>query len=341
MARLEELAERSAARQGELLLTVEDLKVHFSTRRGIRKQAEKPIRAVDGVSFSLVAGKTFALVGESGCGKSTVAQALVGLLRPTAGSVVFKGTDLATANPRELRMIRRDIQIVFQDPYASLDPRMRVRDLLMEPLRVQGIRCPPRYAEELLELVGLNARHVDRFAHEFSGGQCQRIGIARALALRPSVLVLDEPIASLDVSLQAQIMNLLMDLQDEFGLAYLLISHDVSVVQMVSHQVGVMYLGQIVEMGERALDRPVHPYSRALLSAVPSADPRSTETEILLSGEVPSPADPPSGCRFHTRCPIAAERCAREVPELIDRTGDGRLSACHFVERQVLESVVT
>jgi peptide/nickel transport system ATP-binding protein/oligopeptide transport system ATP-binding protein len=343
MARLEPLAERSAAQQGEMLLDVDDLKVHFSRRRGIRKGNEQAIRAVDGVSFSLVAGETFSLVGESGCGKSTVAQSLVGLLRPTAGRVVYKGTDLASASRDELRMLRRDIQIVFQDPYASLDPRMRVRDLLMEPLRVQGIRCPPRYAEELLELVGLDARYVNRFAHEFSGGQCQRIGIARALALRPSVLVLDEPIASLDVSIQAQIMNLLMDLQDEFQLAYLLISHDVSVVQMVSHQVGVMYLGQIVEAGPRVLDDPVHPYSKALLSAVPSADPRARDGEAgaFLEGEVPSPANPPSGCRFRTRCPMAAPRCAEEVPDLIDRTGDGRLSACHFVTRQVPEKVVT
>jgi len=340
MARLEQLAERTAARQGEALVTVEDLKVHFSRRRGIRLRDEQLIRAVDGVSFSLVAGETFSLVGESGCGKSTVAQALVGLLHPTAGRVLYKGTDLAKASPSELRMLRRDIQIVFQDPYASLDPRMRVRDVLMEPLRVQGIRCPPRYAEELLELVGLDARYVNRFPHEFSGGQCQRIGIARALALRPSVLLLDEPIASLDVSIQAQIMNLLMDLQDEFQLAYLLISHDVSVVQKVSHQVAVMYLGQIVEVGPHALAHPVHPYSRALLSAVPSADPRArhAETETVLTGEVPSPADPPSGCRFRTRCPMAAERCALETPELIDRTGDGRLSACHFVERQVPEA---
>ena len=217
MARLEELAEREVVKQGEVLVTVEGLKVYFSKRGGIRKHDEKPIRAVDGVSFTLESGRTLSLVGESGCGKSTVAQSLVGLNRLTAGSVVYKGTDLAAASPRELRMIRRDIQIVFQDPYASLDPRMRVRDLLMEPLRVQGIRAPERYAEELLELVGLRASHVDRFAHEFSGGQCQRIGIARALALRPNVLVLDEPIASLDVSLQAQIMNLLMDLQEEFG----------------------------------------------------------------------------------------------------------------------------
>jgi peptide/nickel transport system ATP-binding protein/oligopeptide transport system ATP-binding protein len=343
MARLEQLAERSAAKQGEVLLTVEDLKVHFSRRRGVRKGHEQSIRAVDGVSFSLVAGETFSLVGESGCGKSTVAQALVGLLRPTAGRVLHKGTDLATASRHDLRMLRRDIQIVFQDPYASLDPRMRVRDLLMEPLRVQGIRCPPRYAEELLELVGLSPRYVNRFAHEFSGGQCQRIGIARALALRPSVLVLDEPIASLDVSIQAQIMNLLMDLQDEFRLAYLLISHDVSVVQMVSHQIGVMYLGQIVEAGRGVLASPVHPYSKALLSAVPSADPRAQHagTETFLEGEVPSPANPPSGCRFRTRCPIAADRCADEEPELIDRTGDGRLSACHFVGRHVPERVMT
>ena len=343
MVRAEQLAERSAARQGESLVTVEDLKVHFPRRGGIRTGHERPIRAVDGVSFSLVAGETLSLVGESGCGKSTVALALTGLLRPTGGRVVYKGTDLAKASPRELRMFRRDIQIVFQDPFASLDPRMRVRDLLMEPLRVQGIRSGPRYAEELLELVGLDARFADRFAHEFSGGQCQRIGIARALALRPSVLVLDEPIASLDVSIQAQIMNLLMDLQDEFRLAYLLISHDVSVVQMFSHQIGVMYLGQIVERGSRVLAHPVHPYSKALLSAVPSADPRSrhTGTETVVEGEVPSPANPPSGCRFRTRCPIAAERCVHEEPELIDRTGDGRLSACHFVGRIAPEPALT
>ena len=343
MARLEELAEREVVKQGEVLVTVEGLKVYFSKRGGIRKHDEKPIRAVDGVSFTLESGRTLSLVGESGCGKST-GRAIARRTDPSdrrerglQGNGPRGGQPAGTANDSPRHPDR------LPGPVRVVQPRMRVRDLLMEPLRVQGIRAPERYAEELLELVGLRASHVDRFAHEFSGGQCQRIGIARALALRPNVLVLDEPIASLDVSLQAQIMNLLMDLQEEFGLAYLLISHDVSVVQTVSHQIGVMYLGQIVETGEGVLDHPQHPYSKALLSAVPSADPeaRHTLTETILTGEVPSPADPPSGCRFRTRCPIAAERCAHEVPELIDRTGDGRLTACHFVGRIAPEPALT
>lgn len=338
----EELAERTAATHGEELVNVDNLKVHFSTRRGVSKRNEELVRAVDGVNFSLVAGETFALVGESGCGKSTVAQSLVGLLKPTEGKVSYKGIDLAHASKSEMHTLRRDIQIVFQDPYSSLNPRMHVRDLIEEPLRVQRMRHKKNYAEELLEMVGLDPRYAGRFPHEFSGGQRQRIGIARALALRPSVMVLDEPLSALDVSIQAQITNLLMDLQDEFGLAYLLIAHDVSVVQMVSHRVGVMYLGQIVENGTGALARPAHPYTQALLSAVPAADPRARDhsTEIILEGDVPSPAHPPSGCRFRTRCWKATERCEHEVPELIDRTGDGQLTACHYAERRVPENAL-
>ncbi|WP_166353266.1 ABC transporter ATP-binding protein [Phytoactinopolyspora limicola] len=314
------------------LVRVEDLQVHFQAGRA---RPGETIRAVDGVSFSLTAGQTFALVGESGCGKSSVARSLVGLNRPTAGHIWFGDIDLATANRRQLRQVRRNVQIVFQDPYASLNPRMRVRDIVEEPLRVQGIARPPRVAEELLELVGLNPDYVYRYPHQFSGGQRQRIGIARALALRPRILVLDEPISALDVSIQAQIINVLMDIQQELGLAYLLISHDVSVVRSVSDAVGVMYLGKIVEAGADVLDHPGHPYTQALLSAVPSTDPRlrGTESEIVLEGDVPDPAHPPSACRFRTRCWKAADRCAEDEPALVDRLGRGGRTACHFAER--------
>ncbi|GII62844.1 ABC transporter ATP-binding protein [Sphaerisporangium krabiense] len=317
---------------GEELLRIEGLKIHFPLGRRVRGRYAETVYAVDGVDFTLDKGQTVALVGESGCGKSTVARSLVGLVRPTAGSIRYKGMDLRTASRSQMRMLRREVQIVFQDPFASVNPRMRVRDIIEEPLRVQGIPRDKHVAEELLEMVGLQPVYANRFPHEFSGGQMQRIGIARALALKPRVLVLDEPISALDVSIQAQIINLLMDLQDELGLAYLLIAHDVAVVRAVSHRVLVMYLGRIVEAGPEVLSEPGHPYTQALLSAIPSADvsSRGRRKEIILEGDVPSPTDPPSGCRFRTRCWKAADVCAQEEPALLDRSGLGALNACHF-----------
>ncbi|GAA3100044.1 ABC transporter ATP-binding protein [Streptosporangium carneum] len=321
---------------GEELLRIEGLKIHFPLGRRRRGQYAETVYAVDGVDFTLDKGQTVSLVGESGCGKSTVARSLVGLVRPTAGSIRYKGMDLRTASRNQMRMLRREVQIVFQDPFASVNPRMRVRDIIEEPLRVQGIARDKYVAEELLEMVGLQPVYANRFPHEFSGGQMQRIGIARALALKPRVLVLDEPISALDVSIQAQIINLLMDLQDELGLSYLLIAHDVAVVRAVSHRVLVMYLGRIVEAGPEVLSDPGHPYTQALLSAIPSAEvgSRGSRKEIILEGDVPSPTDPPSGCRFRTRCWKAADVCAEEEPALLDRTGLGALNACHFPARE-------
>jgi oligopeptide/dipeptide ABC transporter ATP-binding protein len=320
------------------LLKVEGLSKHFPIRRGVFRRQVGEIRAVDGVDLELDTGETLSLVGESGCGKSTTGRLLVRLLEPTAGKIMFEGADLATLSQRDLRAKRRSFQIMFQDPYASLSPRMTVQEIVAEPLRVQG-----RYGDggadrvrELLELVGLRPEHARRYAHEFSGGQRQRIGLARALALDPRLLVLDEPVSALDVSVQAQVINQLRALQDRLGLAYVFISHNLSVVRHISHRVAVMYLGSIVETGTRAdiFTAPTHPYTQALLSAIPVPDPagRAERERITLAGDVPSPSNPPTGCRFRTRCWKAQDVCEREAPALIDRIGVGHPSACHFPE---------
>jgi oligopeptide/dipeptide ABC transporter ATP-binding protein len=328
------------------LLRAVDLVKHFDLRsRGILRRVVGTVRAVDGVSFDLLPSRTLGLVGESGCGKSTTARLLLNLLPATSGQVLFAGQDLQALRQRELRPLRRDLQIVFQDPFASLDPRMTVASIIAEPLVIQGTYDQGGRARvrELLALVGLNPEHANRYPHEFSGGQRQRIGIARALATDPKVLILDEPVSALDVSIQAGIINLLEDLQDALGLSFLFVAHDLSVVRHIADEVAVMYLGRIVEQGdaEQLFAGATHPYTQALISAIPLPDPRKERQRerIIISGDLPSPSDPPSGCRFRTRCPkFASElgdterrRCIEEAPELVDR-GHGHPSACHFAE---------
>jgi oligopeptide transport system ATP-binding protein len=320
---------------GDTLIEVRDLKMYFPLTGGlIFGRNPGVVKAVDGISFSVRQGETLGLVGESGCGKSSAGRAILQLYRPTAGQVLFKGEDLAKLGSGKMRAMRRDVQMIFQDPYASLNPRMTVGDIIGEPIRVHGLRKGKEVRErvqELLKVVGLNPYFVNRYPHEFSGGQRQRIGIARALAVEPDFIVCDEPVSALDVSIQAQIINLLEDLQGQFGLTYLFIAHNLSVVKHISDRVAVMYLGKIVELApsDQLYARPHHPYTQALLSAVPIPDP-SVETRrqrIILEGDVPSPINPPKACHFHTRCPMVIDRCREEEPPLEDY-GNGHFAAC-------------
>lgn len=321
----------------EVLLSVRDLKKYFPVRTGLLGRVTNHVKAVDGVSFDIRRGETLGLVGESGCGKSTTGRCLLRLLEPTSGVVTYRGRDVGRMNAEELRLLRRKVQIVFQDPFSSLNPRMTVGSMLGEVLSVHKLAGDAagrrRRIHELLETVGLRPEDAGRYPHEFSGGQRQRIGIARALAVEPEFIVLDEPVSALDVSIQAQVINLLQDLQDEFDLAYLFIAHDLAVVKHVSDRVAVMYLGRIVEIADtRALyANPQHPYTRALLSAVPRPDPRAARdrVRVVLSGDVPSPMNPPSGCPFHPRCPHpdVDEDCRTRVP-LLEAAGDAHFSAC-------------
>jgi oligopeptide transport system ATP-binding protein len=327
------------------ILEVEDLVKHFPVQVGIVfKRTVGHVRAVDGVSFELHKGETLGVVGESGCGKSTLAQVRMRLEPPTSGRVRFHGEDVFAKRGKALQALRRSIQIVLQDPYTSLNPRMTVGDIVGEPFDIHPEVAPKgerrRKVQELLDVVGLNPEHINRYPHQFSGGQRQRIGIARALALKPEVIICDEPVSALDVSIQAQVMNLLDGLQREFGLSYLFIAHDLSVVRHLSDRVAVMYLGKIVEIGteDEIYSRPAHPYTQALLSAVPVPDPavRAARARIRLTGDVPSPVNPPSGCRFRTRCWKATEICEDEEPALVVRGGGHHPSACHHAEEQHL-----
>ncbi len=321
------------------ILEVRNLVKHFPITRGILKRTVGHVRAVDDVSYSVLRGETLGLVGESGCGKSTTARLVLKLMNPTSGQIFFEGKDITHLDAEKTRLLRKDLQIVFQDPYASLNPRMTVGQIVAEPMIVQGVSKSDATARvsDLLVRCGLAREHAARYPHEFSGGQRQRVGVARALANDPKVIFLDEPVSALDVSIQAQIVNLLDDLQDEMGLTYVFIAHDLSVVSHISDRMGVMYLGKIVESGTRAevFDHPSHPYTKALLSAVPLPDPRAERARkrerIVLQGDLPSAADPPSGCRFRTRCWKATELCAQEEPALINR-GGGHPVACHFPE---------
>jgi oligopeptide/dipeptide ABC transporter ATP-binding protein len=320
----------------EALLHVHDLKKYFPLKPKLF-QPKTYVKAVDGVSFAINQGETVGLVGESGCGKSTTGRTLLHLLQPTGGEVIYKGKNLTKMSTGELRVLRKELQIVFQDPYASLDPRMKIRDILLEPLEIHKIGSKQerlKKVDEILEVVGLGSHYANRYPHEFSGGQRQRIGIARSLILHPSLIVADEPVSALDVSIQSQILNLMQDLQEQFGLTYLFISHDLSVVKHISDRVGVMYLGRLVEFApkESLYASPIHPYTKALLSAAPVANPDAKPERIILSGDVPNPANPPAGCAFHTRCPYVMEKCKSIRPELKPMDGNNHFAACHLLD---------
>ncbi len=329
---------QSKAGQGEVLIDVKDLRVYFPVTAGLifqRKVAD--VRAVDGISFNIRKGETLGLVGESGCGKSTTGRAILQLYKPTTGNVNFDGSELTHMKSGELRRFRRRMQMIFQDPYASLNPRMSIGSVIAEPLAIHHLasgKARRDRVQELLRIVGLNPYYANRYPHEFSGGQRQRIGIARALAVEPQFIVADEPVSALDVSIQAQIINLMEDLQHDFGLTYLFIAHDLSVVRHISDRVAVMYLGRIAELADRneLYENPLHPYTKALLSAVPVPDPvvEAKRERIILTGDVPSPLRPPPGCNFHTRCPIAIEECRERIPEFREISPDHWV-ACHRV----------
>lgn len=331
----------TSAQNGHALVEVKGLKKWFPIYGGVFSRVRAHVRAVDGLDFTVYQGETFSLVGESGCGKTTTGRLLLRLLDPTEGQILFEGQDLTALSREEMRQMRRQMQIIFQDPFASLDPRMTVGSIVGEPLETHGLASgkeKDRRVSELLEMVGLAPEHARRYPHEFSGGQRQRIGVARALALNPKLIVCDEPISALDVSIRSQIINLLEELQQQFGLTYLFVAHDLSVVRHISDRVAVMYLGKIVEMAEtdELYARTLHPYTTALLSAVPVPDPEVKRSRIVLTGDVPSPVNPPSGCRFHTRCPFAEEICSKEEPPLVDVGSDsvaeaGGAAGQHFV----------
>jgi len=321
----------------ENLLEVNNLKKYFPVKAGIFKRTVDYVKAVDDISFTVKEGETLGLVGESGCGKSTTGRTILRLLEATAGEVIFEGKSVMDLDKKEMRAIRRDMQIIFQDPYASLNPRMTVADIVGEPLDIHNLAKNKQErnekVKEILENVGLGEEYMNRYPHEFSGGQRQRIGVARALAVDPKLIIADEPVSALDVSVQAQVVNLLQDLQKEFGLTFLFIAHDLSVVKHISDRVAVMYLGKIVELTDKKelFKNPIHPYTQSLLSAIPEADPRKKKDRIILEGDVPSPVDPPSGCRFHPRCPKAFEPCSVKEPEFKEY-GDGHFAACHLLD---------
>jgi oligopeptide transport system ATP-binding protein len=318
----------------ETLLEIKDLKKHFPITGGIFGKTIGHVKAVDGVSFSVKKGETLGIVGESGCGKSTTGRMLMRLIEPTAGEIIFDGKDLMKLSKKDMRATRRDLQMVFQDPFASLNPRHTVEKILEEPLIVHGIgdeKERKKKVRELLEVVGLSSYHAKRYPHQFSGGQRQRIGIARALMTRPKLIIADEPVSALDVSIQSQVLNLMQDLQKEFGLTYIFIAHDLGVVRHISDRVGVMYLGKMVELAdsEKLYEKPLHPYTQALLSAVPIPDPEHKRETIVLKGDIPNPAKPPKGCAFHARCPFKTEKCEEVVPTFKE-VEQGHSVACHL-----------
>ena len=322
------------------VLRVEGLKKYFPVRRGVLQRVAGQVRAVDGVSFTIRAGETLCLVGESGCGKSTVGKTILRLQEPTDGRVWLGETEVTGLNDDEMRVHRRQVQMVFQDPYSSLNPRMRAGQIIAEPLENYGLHQGAEREQQiiaLLEKVGLRKDALERYPFEFSGGQRQRLGIARALALNPKLIVADEPVSALDVSVQAQVLNLLMDLQEEFGLAYLFVSHDLAVVEHIGHRIAVMYLGRIVELADkdRIFSRPLHPYTEALMAAAPIADPRARRDRLVIEGDVPSPMNPPPGCHFHTRCPYAIARCKTDDPPL-QEVEIGHMVACHLRTKESL-----
>jgi oligopeptide/dipeptide ABC transporter ATP-binding protein len=334
MSALQDSHGQSTASEREKLVEVKHIKKYFPIRKGLLNTVIGNVKAVDNVSFDIYKGETLGLVGESGCGKSTLGRVVLRLQQPTEGQVLFEGHDITRMGSRELRAARRDMQIIFQDPFGSLNPRFTVGDIIAEPLRVHGLADKAQRdarVSELMQQVGLNASWRNRFPHEFSGGQRQRIGIARAISLNPKFIVADEAVSALDVSVQSQVINLLSDLQDQLGLTYLFIAHGLNVVRHISDRVGVMYLGKIVELcqTDELFAHPAHPYTAALLSAIPVPNPRRKRERIVLTGELPSPANPPSGCRFHTRCPYMEKRCKEEEPQLRE-VAPNHWVACHF-----------